>query len=103
MQQRDGACYDEAVRTWEASDRLDMLPAEAAISTQSLPVHLLDCPTTDLQSLGQFPLAHSLRALHLDVLSLLLGQTGLPAREAPLGPRLRLARERAIPGFATTR
>ena len=49
MQQRDGACYDEAVRTWEASDRLDMLRAEAAISTHPLPVHLLDGPTADLQ------------------------------------------------------
>ena len=38
-----------------------MLPAEAAISSQLLPVHLLDGPTADLQELGQFPLAHSLR------------------------------------------
>ena len=31
MPQRDGACYDEAVRAWEASDHLDMLRAETAM------------------------------------------------------------------------
>ena len=45
----------------------------------------------DLQALGQFSLAHSLRPFHLDVLPLSLGQARLPARETPLGPRLRLA------------
>ena len=40
MQQRDGARHDEAVR------------AEAAISIQPLPVHLLDGPTADPQSLA---------------------------------------------------
>ena len=60
MQQRDDACYDEAVRAWEASDRLDMLRAEAAFSIQVLPAHLLDGPATDAQELGQFPLAHPL-------------------------------------------
>ena len=88
MQQRDGACCDEAVRTREASDRLDMLPAEAAISTRSLSVHLLDGPAADLQELGQFP-----RPLQLDVLPLLLTQAGPSSRETTLGPRLRLARD----------
>ena len=41
------------------------LRSEAAISsqpsTQPLPIYLLDGPTADLQELGQFPLAHSLR------------------------------------------
>ena len=74
-----------------------MLQAEAAISIQPLPVHLLDGPTADLQELGQFPLAHSLRPLHLDVLPLLLGQAGPPAGETPLGPRLRLAGDRLVP------
>ena len=45
-----------------------ILCAKAVISTYPLPVHLLDGPTADLQELGQFPLAHSLRPLHLDVL-----------------------------------
>ena len=40
-----------------------MLRAKAAISTQPLPVHLLDGPTADLQELGQFPLAHPLPRL----------------------------------------
>ena len=74
-----------------------ILCAEAVISTYPLPVHLLDGPAADLQLLGQFPLAHSLRPLHLDVLPLLLGQAGPPARETPLGPRLRLAGDRAVP------
>ena len=60
-----------------------MLPAEAAISTQPLPVHLLDGPAADLQALGQFPLAHSLRPLHPDVLPLPLGQFGPPAENRP--------------------
>ena len=51
-----------------------MLRAEAAISTQPLPVHLLDGPTADLQELGQFPLAHPLRPFHPDVLPLPLAQ-----------------------------
>ena len=72
-------------------------PAEAALPTQPLPVHLLDGPTADLQELGQFPLAHSLRPLHPDVVPLLRGQAGPPARETPLGPRLRLAGDRAVP------
>ena len=63
----------------------------------SLSVHLLDGPTADLQTLGQFPLAHSLRPLHPDVLPLLLAQAGPPARETPFGPRLRLPRDRALP------
>ena len=74
-----------------------MLRAEAAISTQTLPVHLLDGPTADIQALGQFPVVHSLRPLCPDVLPLLLGQAGPPAGETPLGPRLRLARDRALP------
>ena len=54
MQQREGACYDEAVReavilAWEASDRPATLRAESAISTHPLPVHLLDGPAADLQ------------------------------------------------------
>ena len=44
--------------------------------TQPLPVHLLDGPTADLQELGQFPLAHSLRPLHPDVIPLLLLASG---------------------------
>ena len=74
-----------------------MLRAEVAISTQPLPVHLLNGPTADLQELGQFPLAHSLRPLHPNVLPLLLGQAGPPAGETALGPCLRLARHRALP------
>ena len=70
---------------------------EAAVSTQPLPVGLLDGPTADLQALGQFPLAHSLRPLCPDVLRLLLGQAGPSAGEPALGPRLRLARDRALP------
>ena len=92
--QRDGACYDEAVRAWEASCRLAVLRAEAAMFHPPLPVHLLDGPTADLQELGQFPLAHSLRPLHPDVLSLLLAQAGPSARETAFGPRLRLAGDR---------
>ena len=67
--------------------------AEGAISTQPLPVHLLDGPTADLQELGQFPLAHPLRPLHPDVLPLLLGSgwavgqgNGLRPEPSP-GPR----------------
>ena len=71
--------------------------AVAAISIQPLPVHLLDGPAADLQSLGQFPLAHSLRPLHPDVLPLLLGQARPPAWETALGPRLRLAGDRPLP------
>ena len=85
------------VRAWEASDRLVMLRAEAAIHSQPLPVHLLDGPTADLQSLGQFPLAHSLRPLHPDVLPLRLCQTRPSARESAVDPRLRLTRDRALP------
>ena len=95
--QRDGACYDEAVRAWEASCRLAVLRTEAANSIQPLLVHLLDGSTADLQSLGQFPLAHSLRPLHPDVLPLLLGQARPSAKETLLGPRLRLASDRAFP------
>ena len=40
----------ERVRAWEASDCLAMLRAAGAISRLSLPVHLLDCPTADLQA-----------------------------------------------------
>ena len=64
-----------------------MLRAEAVISTQPLRVHLLDGPTADLQALGQFPLAHSHRPLHPDVLLLLLGQAGPSAGGKPLGPQ----------------
>ena len=39
--------------------------------------------TADLQALGQFPLAHSLRPLCPDVLPLPLGQARPPARERP--------------------
>ena len=93
MQQRDGLCCDEAVHTREASDRLDMLRAEAAISIQPLLIQLLDGPTADLQVLGQFQLAHSPRPFHLDVLLLLLAQAGPSSGETTLGPRLRLARD----------
>ena len=66
-------------------------------STRPLPVHLLNGPTVDLQEFGQFPLAHSLRSLYPDVLPLLLGQAGPTTRETALGPRLRLAGDRALP------
>ena len=69
---------------------------KGAFSTQPLPVDLLDGPTADLQALGQFPLAHSLRPLRPNVLPLLLGQAGPPAGETPLGPCLRQPRERAL-------
>ena len=95
--QRDGACYDAAVCAREASDHLDMLRSEAAISTQLLPVHLLEGLTADLQALGQFPHAHSLRPLHPNVLPLLRGQAGPPARETALGSCLNLALDRAVP------
>ena len=72
-------------------------PCGSASSTQPLPVHLLDGPTTDLQALGKFPLAHSLRPFHPDVLPLPLGQARPPARETPLGPCLRLPHDRAVP------
>ena len=81
--------------------QLAMPRAEAAISIQTLPVRLLDGPAADLKALGQFPLAHSLRPLHPDVIPLLLGQAGPPAGEPPLGPRLRLARDRALPDRVT--
>ena len=58
-------------------------PCGSASSTEPLPVHLLDGPTADLQALGQFPLAHSLRPLHLDVLPLLLAQAGLRPGKRP--------------------
>ena len=73
------------VRAWEASDRLAMLRAEAAIPIQLLPVHLLDGPAADLLALGKFPLAHSLRTFRPDVLPLLLGQAGPPAGKTALG------------------
>ena len=66
---------------------------EAAVSTQPLPVHLLDGTAADLQELGLFPLAHSLRPLCPDLLPLPLGQARTPAGESPFGPRLRLARD----------
>ena len=42
---------------------------------------------TDIQALGQFPLAHPLRPFHPDVLLLLLGQARPSAKDSPLGPR----------------
>ena len=51
------------------------------MSTQPLPVHLLDGPAAGLQALGRFPLAHYLRPLHLNVLPLLLGQAVSMGRE----------------------
>ena len=66
MQQRDGACYDEAVRAWEVSDLLAMLRAEVEISTQPLPIHLLDGPTADLQELASCRWLTPLRPLHPD-------------------------------------
>ena len=90
--QRDGVCYDEAVRAWEGSDHLDMLRAEAVIFTEPLLIHLLDGPTADLQALDQVPLAHSPRPLFPDVLPLLLGRSGPSAGETALGPSFRLAR-----------
>ena len=103
MQQREGACYDEAVReavilAWEASDRPAMLCAQDAISTHPLPVHLLDGPAADLQALGQFPLGHSLRPLHPDVLPLLLGQ-GRPGKRPSARARAWLATERSLIEF----
>ena len=77
--------------------QLGMLRAEAAISIQPLPVHLLDGPPAGLQALGQFPLARPLRQLQPDVLPLLLGQAGPSARETPLGPCLSLGGNRAVP------
>ena len=46
------------------------VPCRGCNCTQPLPVHLLDGLAADLQALGQFPLAHSLRPFHLDVLPL---------------------------------
>ena len=74
-----------------------MLRAEAEISIPFLPGHLLDGPTGDLQTHGQFPLAHSIRPLHLDVLPLLLDQAGLSTKETAFGPCFRLARDRTLP------
>ena len=71
--------------------------AETAFPVQPLPVGLLDRPASDLQALGQFPLAHSLRSFRPNVFPLLLGQAGPPAGETPLGPRLRLTRDGALP------
>ena len=62
------------------------LPHASRLRRSTLPVHLLDGPATDLQALGQFPLDHSLRLLHPDVLPLTLGQAGPPAWATPLGP-----------------
>ena len=70
---------------------------EAVISTQPLPVHLLDCTATDVQALGQSPLDHSLRALHPNVLPFPFGQAPVSAREPALGPRFGLPRDRAVP------
>ena len=66
---------------------------EAAFSTHPLPAHLLDGPATDLQALGQFPLANPLRTLHPNVLPLLFNQARPSAKETAFGPRLRLARD----------
>ena len=93
----EGLCRGAALAGNWSSCQPAMLRAQDAISTQPLSFHLFDSPTADLQALGQFPLAHSLRPFHLDVLSLSLGQARLPARETPLGPHLRLARDRALP------
>ena len=68
---------------------------EAVISTQPLPVHLLDCTATDVEALGQSPLDHSLGALHPNVLP--FGQAPVSAREPALGPRFGLPRDRAVP------
>ena len=62
----------------------------------TLPVHLLDGPAADLQALGQIPLAHSLRPFRPDVLPLLLGQARPSSGETPLGPCLRLSRDRTL-------
>ena len=78
-----------------------MLGAEAAIPTRPLPVRLLDGPATDLQSPGQSPLAHPIRPLHHDALSLPLSQAGPSARETAFGSRLRLARDWALPDRVT--
>ena len=74
-----------------------MLGTEAASPIHLLPVHLLDGPAADVQALGQYPLAHSLRPFHPDVLPLLLGQARPSAGETPLDSRLRLSRHRALP------
>ena len=47
---------------------------KTAIPIQSLPVRLFVGRAADLEALGQFPLANSLRPLHSDVLPLLFGQ-----------------------------
>ena len=93
----EGLCRGAALAGNWSSCQPAMLRAQDAISTQPLPFHLFGIPTADLQPLGQFPLAHSLRPFHLDVLSLSLGQARLPARETPLGPHLRLVCNRALP------
>ena len=46
--------------------------------------------------LAQLPLAHTPRPLPPDVLPLLLGQAGPPTGKLALGPRLGLARDRAL-------
>ena len=70
---------------------------KTAIPIRLLPIHVLDGPAADLEALGQLPLAHSLRPLSPDVLSLLLAQAGPSAGEPPLGPCLGLACDRALP------
>ncbi len=72
-----------------------------AIRILSISVHLLYGLAADLQALGQFPLAHSLRPLLPDVLPLLLGQTAPMAEEALFGTRLRLDGSRALPDLIT--
>ena len=73
------------------------LSAEDAIPAPPLSGHLVDGSQADLKVLGQFLSAHSLRPLHPEVLSFLLGETGPPSGEPVFGPRLRLCRDRAFP------
>ena len=74
----------------------DQAPCRGCNFQPTLPVHLLDGPAVDLQELGQFQLAHSLRSLPRiappDVLPLLLGKAGPPG----LGNGLRPATERSL-------
>ena len=52
---------------WDASDQLTILVCRGR---DFLPVYMFVSPTADLQALGQFPLAHSLRPFHLDIVPL---------------------------------
>ena len=65
--------------------------AERTLETPPLPVHQLVCSATDLQALGQFPLAYPLGLFHPDVLPLRRSQAGPAVWETALSPRVRVA------------